>query len=479
MQTTSKTFEPQDSLLFFENSNGLEVQATLRRYSRHLAVFEIYGGAEPLRASEVLPNFKILAQGQPIFSGRAVVSNVVSTGAAFVCEATLDGAWVDATIASLSNGRSDARGRFDGFLSQWQKTYRIRPEYKVIVADLEAFLNDLRLWLEQIELGIRSLPSADRLDEENKIVTELAPSTTPALEHFFGKFELAARDIEPDLAPAHAAYCRRHLHPHLMASPFMHRIYSKPLGYAGDYEMVNMILRNPCEGSSLLGKLLNVFILNQIPAVAHRNRVAYLTRRLVEESARAAREGRRLRVMNLGCGPAMEVQNFLKDHAICDNAQFELLDFDEETLAHTRQILETIRARNHRQTPIKLIKRSVQQLIKQAGKPRMEGQQEFDLIYCAGLFDYLNDNICRTVLGLFHHLLAPGGLMLATNVEGQNPIRNVMEYIFEWHLIYRTSPQFLKVLPDQVPPAEANVLTESSAGNIFIEARKAATPRRV
>ena len=58
-----------------------------------------------------------------------------------------------------------------------------------------------------------------------------------------------------------------------MASPFMHRIFAKPLGYAGDYEMVNMILRDPCEGSSLFAKLLNVFILSQVPAVADRKSV--------------------------------------------------------------------------------------------------------------------------------------------------------------------------------------------------------------
>src|SRR2546422_636133 len=113
-----------------------------------------------------------------------------------------------------------------------------------------------------------------------------------------------------------------------MSSPFMHRIYVKPLGYAGDYEMVNMILRDPCEGGSLFAKLLNVFILSQVPATAHRNRVTYLTQKLVEETLRAARSGKTARVLNLGCGPAKEVQDFLSQHELSEQAQFELIDFD-------------------------------------------------------------------------------------------------------------------------------------------------------
>jgi extracellular factor (EF) 3-hydroxypalmitic acid methyl ester biosynthesis protein len=471
MQPASKTFERQDALLFFKNNQGVDLQATLLRYSRFQAVFEISGSPGALRNSEVLQDFKIVSQGHPIYSGRAVISNLVSTGVMLVCEAALDDSWVDANVAALATGQAALREGFDNFLSQWQKIYRISPDYKVVIADLQTFLADLRLWLDQVELGVRSLPSADRNEAERRVVSDLAPSTTPALEYFFEKFEVAARGVEEGLAPAHAALCRRQLHPLLMASPFMHRIYSKPLGYAGDYEMVNMILREACEGSSLFGKLLNVFILNQIPAVAHRNRVTYLTRKLVEETNRVFQTGRPARILNLGCGPAREVQAFLSDHELSDHAQFELLDFDEETIAHVRQNLEDIKNRNHRRTAIKLIKKSVQQLIKQAGRPRASGE-EYDFIYCAGLFDYLNDKICKTVLGLFYELLAPGGLIVATNVEGQNPIRNVMEYIFEWHLIYRSSEQFRKVVPDGVPPDAVSVLTESSAGNIFLEIRK-------
>jgi len=460
----------QEGLVVFKTSQGLDMHANLLKFTRFQVAFEVCGPAV-LRTSEVLQDFKIVMHDKPLYCGRAVVSELVNTGTVTVCEAALQDAWVDVDFASLASQHKQLRTGFDGFLRQWQKIYKISPEYKVVIADLQTFLMDLRLWLEQVELGIRSLPSADRLQAERDAVEELQQSTTPALSYFFEKFEVTARGIDPEMVAAHAAFCRRQLHPYLMSSPFMHRIFVKPLGYAGDYEMVNMILRDPREGGSLFAKLLNVFILNQVPAVAHRNRVTYLTRKLVEETVRVAPQRRHMKVLNLGCGPAKEVQNFLSQHDLSERTDFEMLDFDEEPLRHVRQTLEEIKIRCQRGTPVKLVKKSVQQVLKQAGKPTVN-DQKYDMVYCAGLFDYLNDRICKSLLTYFYDIVAPGGLVVATNVEGAHPIRNIMEYMFEWHLVYRNSSEFSTLVPDDAPSDSFSIQTEDSAGNIFLEIRK-------
>ena len=45
-------------------------------------------------------------------------------------------------------------GAFDGFLDHWRKYYQVRPEFKVVVADVQTLLSDLDLWLAQLELGL-------------------------------------------------------------------------------------------------------------------------------------------------------------------------------------------------------------------------------------------------------------------------------------------------------------------------------------
>jgi len=39
---------------------------------------------------------------------------------------------------------------FKAFIHEWQQLYKVAPEFKVVVADIQTFLTDLRLWLEQV-----------------------------------------------------------------------------------------------------------------------------------------------------------------------------------------------------------------------------------------------------------------------------------------------------------------------------------------
>src|SRR5258708_40008298 len=108
---------------------------------------------------------------------------------------------------------------------------------------------ELRFWLNQVELGIRSTPSGDRLQLEQDVIKELEPVVIPILNGLFEKCEAVAEGIEAGLLPVHMSYMKRQLHPLLLCSPYAYRAYSKPLGFAGDYEIVNMIARDPYEGS--------------------------------------------------------------------------------------------------------------------------------------------------------------------------------------------------------------------------------------
>jgi len=452
-----------------QTNQGVEIRGVLTRFTRHIVVFEVYAPFVVLRTSEVLSDFQIVFENRAVYTGKAVISNLVSTGAALVCEATLDDAWVDGEILALATRQEDLQSGYKNFFDKWQSGYKIIPEYKLLVADIQMFLTDLRLWLDQVELGIRGLPSGDRAAAERQIVSELVPSVTESLNHLFEQFELITAGVKPEYQPIHSLYAKRQLHPLLLASPFMHRIYRKPLGYAGDYEMVGMILRDPHEGSSVFSKVLNQWFLSQVPTEAHRNRVKFLTQRITEEAIRARAENRTLRAFNLGCGPAGEVKEFMEQSELSNHAEFTLMDFNEETLAFAESSLDQARKKHHRTTKIHLVKKSVAQVIKAAGRGP---EKQYDLVYCAGLFDYLQDRVSKQLMNMFYDMTAPGGLLLATNVEAANPIQRIMGYIFEWHLIYRTGAQMVKVAPDDATEDDYKITADFTGCNVFIEARK-------
>jgi extracellular factor (EF) 3-hydroxypalmitic acid methyl ester biosynthesis protein len=463
----------ENSLAVFRTSQGTNVRATLLRLTRYAAVCEVYNPDTVIRTSEALDGFKISINDQPVYSGRAVVRDSMNTGTLLVCSVDLDDFSFDAEFLKVLSRKGQFREQFDDFVKQWQGVCRVLPAFKVAVADIQTFLIDLRRWLETVELGIRSSPGAAEVQKEQEVITELSPQVILVIDALFEKFENIAAGLEEGLKPVHRSYVQRHLLSIVLCAPFAWRCYQKPLGHAGDYEMVNMMLRDPREGSSLFAKMFNVWLLHQGSAAAHRNRVNFLKQRLVATTAASVRAGRSARILSLGCGPAWEVQEFLAESELSNSAHFTLLDFSEETLRHTAAVLGQRQRENRRATSIKLVKKSVQQLLKDVvnAGPISKGNT-YDFIYCAGLLDYLPDRTSKRLMMLLYQWLGPGGLLVATNVTPMSPNRGSLELILDWHLIYRDAAQMAALRPEGAGDDAFRILSDGTGINVFLETTK-------
>src|ERR1043166_1042777 len=465
----------KESRVICENSQGLEISGTIIHLNRHEVVFEVYSPIAVIQSSEVLPAFKIQLRDQTAYSGRAVVNNVVHTELKVVCAAALDEEDWELQFSTTDLQAPRIQALFKEHLREWQKLYLIRPEYKLQIADMESFFAELRVWLYQVELGVRNAPSTNGKQLENSVALELGASVLQSVDALFQKFESIAETVGPEARPVHRTYMHRHLHPLILCAPFVHRTFTKPLGYAGDYEMVNMIARNSPEGESLYAKVVNLCFVRQPPAAAHRNRLQYLTQRVVEETARVASQGNIARIFSLACGPAVELQDFLREHELSNRAELTLLDFNEETLEHVLAAFTSLKSKLSRRTPVQVIKRSVHQLLKESVRSaaRPGGGQQYDFVYCAGLFDYLTDAVCQRLMTLLYDWVAPGGLLLATNVEpSTNPVRVGTEILLDWHLICRKGPQLQRLRPTQVAAEDFLIRSDMTGVNLFMEARK-------
>ncbi|MGA9778918.1 MAG: hypothetical protein ACLPRE_14725 [Limisphaerales bacterium] len=463
--------EARESRVTFHTRDGLELRGTPVRITRHHIVFEVFNPSTFPQLSEAIDKFAITLRARTVYSGRAVVSNVVEAGGKIVCEATLDETeWTDLNqILALQNEGQIAR-EFTSFLKDWQKFYTVSPEFKLVVADMQTFFHDLRLWLEQVELGIQALDKSARGKFEPQATREIAEVVIPLIDALFEKFEDIAKGIGEEQKTVHARYMRQHLHSLILAAPFAYRTFEKPLGYPGDYEMVNMILRNGYEGDSLFAKIVHNWFVRQPPAAAHRNRIKYLAERIELEAYRVARSGGKARVFNFACGPAVEVQNFFRS-SFSEKVELTLADFNAETLEYAGKMLAKIKNFFEVRTNVHFQKKTVYQLLKENYKPAGKKPQ-YDLVYCAGLFDYLPDTTCRQLMEVFYNFVAPGGLLVATNVEPSNPLRYGMEHLLDWHLLYRREPDLRALRPAEADPDEVTVRTDATGVNLFIEVRK-------
>lgn len=471
------THSAQRDVTFWTEGGG-ECRCGLIRLTRHRVVFEVANPLTSLRVSEVLPAFTVILDRCTIYSGRAVVRSQVCTGNALICEAELDPAGI--SLNETAGGRQRQQGywggRFGDFLGAWEKEYRLLPEFKSVIADMQGFLDELRLWMDQVALEIRDGPEGTWDEKEKAVIDELTGPVVAAIDAFIDRFEALVCGLSGEAEAAHRLHLRRQLHPLLLASPFAHRTFTKPLGYAGDYEVVDMMLRPPYEGPTMFAKLINVWLIGQAPAQAHRNRVAYLIRKLVEETVRGSNAGNRARIFNLCCGPADEVRRFIQHETVSSKASLTLLDFNEETIERLRSRLDPL-ARQHRPgVELHLVRKSVQQVLKDSIRSGGVDSGLYDYVYCAGLFDYLAEPICRRLMDIFYEMLAPGGLLVATNVSDamnrSRPFRYSMEYILDWHLIYRDGKSFRGLAPSLAPPDSVNVIADVTGVNVFIEVRK-------
>jgi extracellular factor (EF) 3-hydroxypalmitic acid methyl ester biosynthesis protein len=464
----------KQSFVTFRNSQGIELRAQLVRLTRHHIVLEIYNPHGDLRLSEVLTDLKVMVRDRLCYQGKGIIRNLIPAGLTFVCDITLDEtSWQDVDVGLVVSRNGALARQFGSFIEEWQKLYLVAADYKVIVADMHTFFSELRMWSEQVELGIRTAISVDQAKVQQEIAAELSQVVIPMLNTLFEKFEPIACKMDADQASAHASYMRRQLHPVVMPAPFAYRTFHKPLGYAGDHEMVNMIARNGFDGDSLYAKVINRWFLHRPPAIAHRNRIAYLSQKLLDESARAVRGGRRARIFNLGCGPAWEIQNFLAQHDLSSSTDFVMLDFNEEALQCVRAALAEIKRQHHRTAGLQFVKKSVHHMLKEGAKATEATQREcYDLVYCAGLFDYLSDQVCRRLTNIMYDLVAPDGLLIVTNVEPANPSRHGMEHLLDWHLNYRRAGDLGALRPDRASADAAQVYVDVTGVNVFLEVRK-------
>lgn len=461
-----------DTFVTFANSQRISCRGTLIHISRNQVVFEIYNPYSIVQLSEVLSEFQVLRGERMVYAGRAVVSNLVSTGLMLIVSATLVDPWQD--IVGLPPGVELER-EVREFVEDFERTHQLTPAYQLSVSNIAGFLSELNRWLNQLEAesatGIK--PGSDA---ERELVGTLQNGLAAKIGDLFGSFEAVASDIPPQEVVSHRAFAQRELHPLMLAAPFVHRTFTKPLGYAGDYEMVNMILREPIEGPNTYARIVNAFVLSREPAEAHRNRIDFLVDLLRENASKARREKRKFSVLNIACGPARETERFLREDALSELAEFTMLDFNDETLAYTRNRLTTAAREAGRKCPIEFVHKSVHELLKESSRTQKVGakvERQWDLVFCAGLFDYLSDRICRKLLTLFYEWATPGGTVAVTNVHTRNPIRQFMEHLLEWHLIYRNDEDFKSLVPAEWEP---KITSDVTGVNVYMTMNKPEAP---
>jgi extracellular factor (EF) 3-hydroxypalmitic acid methyl ester biosynthesis protein len=228
-----------------------------------------------------------------------------------------------------------------------------------------------------------------------------------------------------------------------------------------------MLYRNHAEGESLFAKALNVYGAQTPAAQANINRVAYLGDRIREVMSECGQ--RRVRVASVGCGPAREIYALLeRSPELGRRLDVSLIDQEDNAITYCERTLGPLAAQTDAR--LHLIRESVRRLLTTRQLSTTLGR--CDLIYSAGLFDYLSVRSFQSLLAALYGALVPGGLLAVGNVASHNPTRWFMEYCLDWFVIHRSREDLL-TFGSQLRPAPASLWVDAEplGVNLFLFAR--------
>ena len=219
--------------------------------------------------------------------------------------------------------------------------------------------------------------------------------------------------------------------------PFTWRAFAKPRGYAGDAELLDLIYADaPPNGPvSRLGTQLYDWSVEGTSCRSVRARRDILAA-LID---RIASERPAPRILSVACGHLREAQ---RSAAVRDGAISELIALDQDPLS-----LELVE-REQTRFNVKPVRGSVRRLLVNA-----TSLGTFDLIYSAGLYDYLPAPTARALTHALFSALRPGGTLLVANFAPSLPDIGYMEAIMDWRLIYRDEGE-VEEFADDIPTDE-------------------------
>ncbi len=221
------------------------------------------------------------------------------------------------------------------------------------------------------------------------------------------------------------------------------QVFEKPFGYAGDFKIIDAIYQNQPRTTGFDG-LWDHYFQQMTASKATRERKEDFKRIILDFVK--THKNQNIRIMNLASGPARVIKELLETDSERHFSKviFDCYDFDIRAINYAKKLLNNASNVNFFQK--NAIRLALKKDIKQ------EISRDYDLIYSAGLFCYLDERVGVRLASNLKKLLKKNGIVviLVSNVRDKysNSSAGLMEWATEWDLIYRTEDEFKKIFLD-------------------------------
>lgn len=228
--------------------------------------------------------------------------------------------------------------------------------------------------------------------------------------------------------------------------------YVKPHGYAGDFEIIDRIYTRHVTDREHL-KNWDLYVQAQSGSKAVRNRKSYFLD-LAAKLEKSFPHKETLPILNVASGPARDVFEFFEENGRTCPITFECVDNDQNAISYAKDLcapyLDYI-------------------CFEKANALRFHTDRKYQLIWSAGLFDYLGDKVFRFLLRNLLTMLREDGELVVGNFAPNNPSKDYMEIITDWHLYYRDAEELRRLARScGVAPEDIRIGREEENVNLFL-----------
>lgn len=348
----------------------------------------------------------------------------------------------------------------------------VRGDFKILVADLNALLQEACQKLQIEETKIERMATSDnhRFRLEERVISVAISIYGPKLQATLSDFQKLVCEMDVDEEAEHKKYFRLNFQSLVKGTPFVERGLKKPLGYSGDYGMMVMLYEYVDQGTTLFNRFFHRFVCSEPAAIANKNRVGFLSDILVTNYEKALKTGDNVfTIVSIACGPAREIYEFLKFAPLSAKTPVKiiLIDSEEHALDYAQARLREISV-PARSVDLVFLKEDAVTGVLQ-NKEFLKWFRDANCIISAGLFDYLTERVSRRLINSLVSYLRPCGQLLIGNISKRNPDVFAMDYFMDWRLILRDEPDLLKLVnPELKMNYTADVISESLGLNLFL-----------
>lgn len=223
---------------------------------------------------------------------------------------------------------------------------------------------------------------------------------------------------------------------------------TRPYGYAGDFMIIDKIYREHITEDKRFEKW-DIFWSSLAACNAVRNRKDYFIRTLTSRLL----NNNQLQLLNVASGPARDLFE-LYAQIQPEQLNTVCIEADDRAIAYAKELNKEHLNR------IEFVNKNIF---------RYRADQQYDIVWSAGLFDYFNDDIFVKLLSRFVSWTKPGGEVIIGNFSTENPSRNLMELFGDWYLEHRSHDHLVNLAMQAGIQRDAIYVGEEAEGvNLFL-----------